>query len=257
MRRIFSINWFVLLILLFTLNACEKKSDTGDLTINLVQHIAGKPLILNEWVYQSPAGHPYKLRRLQKVYSDFELINTEGVSVPFSMKHYFELGRTETKNFVLKNIPSGTYNKIRFVFGLNETRNKDNAYPDELDMINFKWPTALGGGYHYMRFEVTADSMGSGKIKDFNLHTGATYGNQNYLNITLEMEDMVVDGNNHSMDLIMDLNEWLQNPHVYNFETFGFGIMGNQDAQEVLKANGVTVFSVKGPFPENEFNHLK
>jgi hypothetical protein len=169
------------------------------------------------------------------------------------MKHYFEFGRSETKNFVLKHIPPGTYDKIRFVFGLDENKNVNNAYPDELDMINFKWPSTLGGGYHYMRFEVTADSLGKGKIKDFNLHTGATFGNQNYLRITLDMEDMVIDGNDYALDLIMDLNEWLQNPQIYDFERFGFGIMGNQEAQEVLKANGASVFSSKGPIPVSEF----
>jgi hypothetical protein len=42
--------------------------------------------------------------------------------------------------------------------------------------------------------------------------------------------------------------------NIYDFETYGFGIMGNQDAQEVLKANGVDVFSIAGPFVENEYN---
>jgi hypothetical protein len=232
---------------------CNKKEESGDLTINLVQNIAGKSLILNEWVYKSPAGHPYKLRRLQKVYSDFELIDKEGKSISFPIKHYFEFGRSETKSFVLKQIPPGTYNKLRFVFGLDEIKNKDNAYPNELDMINFKWPANLGGGYHYMRFEVTADSLGKGKIKDFNLHTGATFGNQNYLRITLPIEEMIVDGNDYTMDLVMDLNEWLQNPQVYDFERFGFGIMGNQEAQEILKENGVDVFSINGPLPVNAF----
>ncbi len=242
-----------ILVLPFFFISCEKKPESGNLTINLVQHIAGKSLILNEWVYKSPAGHPYKLRRLQKIYSDFELIDIDGNSVAFSMKHYFELGRNDTKSFVLKNIPPGTYNKIRFVFGLDENKNKENAYPTELDMINFKWPAILGGGYHYMRFEVTADSLGTGKIKDFNLHTGPTYGNQNYLRVTLEMEEMIIDGNNYSMDLKMDLNEWLQNPEIYDFERFGFGIMDKQEAQEILKANGATVFSVSPPLPDIEF----
>lgn len=253
MNRILIFIYATFLGIIFLHSGCNKEEESGDLTINLVQNIAGKPLILNEWVYKSPAGHPYKLRRLQKVYSDFELVDKEGNHILFPIKHYFEFGRSETKSFVLRQIPPGTYNKIIFVFGLDENKNKDNAYPDDLDMINFKWPANLGGGYHYMRFEVTADSLGKGKIKDFNLHTGATYGNQNYLKITLPMEEMIMDGNDHTLDLVMDLNEWLQNPQVYDFEQFGFGIMGNQEAQEILKANGVDVFSIIGPLPVNAY----
>jgi hypothetical protein len=42
----------------------------------------------------------------------------------------------------------------------------------------------------------------------------------------------------------MDVNEWLQNPATYDFETYGPAIMMNQTAQEALRANGATVFTV-------------
>jgi hypothetical protein len=245
----------LILALLFTLISCsEEEALPGNLQVNLVQKIGDKDLILNEWIYESPAGHPYKVRRLQMLLSDFELIQSDGKVAAFDMYHFFEFGRKDLKEFSLKGIPAGEYEKIRFVFGLDEEDNLDNAYPDDYDMIGFKWPSQLGVGYHYMRFEVTADSLGSGVIKDFNLHTGATNGNQNFLVFELAFEPMLIDGNDYTLDLVMDLNEWLENPNIYDFETYGFGIMGNQDAQEVLKANGEDVFSIEGPFVENEYN---
>ena len=242
------------LTFIFLASSCEKEDLSGTLRVDLVQKVGNKDLILNEWLYQSPAGHPYKVRRLQMLLSDFQLIGATGQSVRFDMEHFFEFGRVDTKNFVLDQIPAGTYHQIKFVFGMDENKNLDNAYPDDYDMIGFKWPSQLGQGYHYMRFEVTADSMASGVIKDFNLHTGATYGNQNYLVFTLDIEPMKIEGNAYQLDLVMDMNEWLQHPVIYDFETYGFGIMGNQEAQEVLKANGATVFSVSGPVEENTYS---
>ena len=41
----------------------------------------------------------------------------------------------------------------------------------------------------------------------------------------------------------MDLIEWLQNPTVFDFVGQEL-IMMNQAAQEIIKANGTTVFSI-------------
>jgi hypothetical protein len=232
-------------IALFT--GCSEEVSVGSLQLNLIQEVDGKDLILNEWIYDSPAGHPYKVRRLQMLLSDFELHHVDGTVLKFDMYHFYEFGRSDLKQFVLGNIPAGEYESLRFVFGLDEEKNQDNAYPSDYDMVGFKWPAQLGIGYHYMRFEVTADSLGSGVIKDFNLHTGATFGNQNYLVFEIPFDKMVIDNNEFTLDLIMDLNEWLENPEVYDFEEFGFGIMGNQEAQNKLKTNGVDVFRIEGP----------
>jgi len=252
-HRFFSI--LLLLSMFFLISSCTEESNEGELKINLTQEVDGKDLILNEWIYEAPVGHPYKVRRLQYLLSDFYLENTEGEQHKFDMEHFHEFGRMDTRSFTLDNIPPGTYSKIGFVFGLNAEKNLDNAFPDDYDMIAFKWPSQLGVGYHYMRFEVTADSMKSGVIKDFNLHTGATHGNQNFLEFVLQMDEMVIDNNSFTLDLVMDLNEWLQDPEMYDFEEYGFGIMGNQEAQLKLKANGKDVFSVEGPIVES--NYLK
>jgi hypothetical protein len=67
------------------------------------------------------------------------------------------------------------------------------------------------------------------------------------------MDNMDIDQNDFSLDLVMDMNEWLQNPEIYDFEDFGHGIMGNQEAQQILKENGPSVFSVQGPFPTHVY----
>ena len=81
-------------------------------------------------------------------------------------------------------------------------------------------------------------------FKNFNLHTGATQGNQNFVEITVSLpSEITIDGNTWEVDMVMDMMEWLQNPNDYDFAEFGQAIMMNQNAQELLKANGADVWS--------------
>jgi hypothetical protein len=247
---------FILLILfsILSIQSCEKDNIPASVNIRLKQIANEKPVLLNEWIYESPAGHPYKIRRLQMLLSDFELHTTNGEIIIYDMYHYFEFSKVEGYNFTLKDIPVNSYNKIVFNFGLDEEKNQNNAYPNDYDMINFKWPSQMGIGYHYMRFEVTADSLGSGVIKDFNIHTGATNGNQNYLTFEIPFDETFIQNQNFTIDLIMDMNQWFKDPLIFDWEHYGQGIMGNQEAQSVLKNNGHNTFTVEGPFLTDEYH---
>ena len=95
-----------------------------------------------------------------------------------------------------------------------------------------------------MKFEGKYDLYKSGEIRSYNIHLGATKGNQNYFHVSLPLPPLMMNGSNWQIQLGMDLNEWFQNPEIYDFEEFGQAIMMNQDAQEHLRENGLTVFSV-------------
>jgi hypothetical protein len=43
----------------------------------------------------------------------------------------------------------------------------------------------------------------------------------------------------------MNINSWFTTPHDYDLDYFGGAIMQNQEAQEVIKANGWDVFTIK------------
>ena len=137
------------------------------------------------------------------------------------------------------------YVQLNFTFGLDENVNVDGGLPNTLTNINMEWPIPGDQGYHYMKFEGKYDSFNSGVIKNFNLHTGATKGNQNYINISLPLNDLVLVDEDWDIHVMLDLNEWMQNPITYDFEVFGPMIMANQDAQDILKANGPSVFSIE------------
>ncbi len=46
-------------------------------------------------------------------------------------------------------------------------------------------------------------------------------------------------------DIIMHIENWFKDPHIYDHDVWGGYIMQNQDAMQIVKENGYNVFSVK------------
>ena len=51
---------------------------------------------------------------------------------------------------------------------------------------------------------------------------------------------------NHEVhvDFLMEINNWFQNPNLYDFDVYGEAIMGNASAQQAISNNGTDVFSI-------------
>ncbi len=201
--------------------------------------------MFTQW-YHCAAGHKFQVHRLKYYLSNFNFQNADGTEFQSGHVQYIDLEDPSTLSMVLQDVPQGEYTGMSFIIGLDELTNVDGGLPNTLTNINMEWPLPGDQGYHYMKLEGRYDSLGMGPVKNFNLHTGATGGNQNYVQVQLPFANSInVTGGTWNINLVMDLNEWLQNPHVYDFEAFGPMIMANQDAQQMLKENGADVFSVR------------
>lgn len=241
MKKIIGLS--VLAILLMT--ACKEDPEPGTVVLNFEHKVGNQALQFDNMIYTSTAGHPFLVSRLKYYVSNISLHNTDGTSYDTDIVHYREEGVDETKTLTLEKVPAGTYDRISFIYGLDEFINVDGGLENTLTNINMEWPIPGDQGYHYMKFEGRYDSLATGVIKNFNLHTGATQGNQNYIPFTINLPSPVtIDKNSWEIDMMMDMMEWLQNPNVYDFAEFGQAIMMNQNAQLVLKANGADVWSV-------------
>ncbi len=239
------INLLLLPLLILLLAGCKKDEDPGFVRLNFDHNVNGQVLKLNDTWYDCAAGHSFQVARLKYYVSNFTLKNENGEVFETREIHYRDVENPDTRSFLLKNVPKDEYTSLSFVFGLDEITNVDGGLPNTTTNINMEWPLPGDQGYHYMKFEGRYDSLGMGVLKNFNLHTGATGNNQNYVQITLPFDhSMNMDGQTWNLNLSMDLNEWLQNPNVYDFVTFGSMIMANQNAQLTLKQNGSDVFSV-------------
>lgn len=231
---------------LLVVSGCKKDKDPGLVLLNFDHMVAGKEIKLNDTWYDCAAGHKYQISRLKYYVSNFVLHANDGSTATFRKVHYRDIENPDTRTFSIGEVPRKEYTSLSFIFGLDEVTNQDGGLPNTTTNINMEWPLPGDQGYHYMKFEGRWDSYATGAYKNFNLHTGATENNQNYVNISLPFERGIrLEDGTWNINLVMDMNEWLENPIVYDFEAFGSMIMSNQDAQLVLKKNGADVFSIK------------
>ena len=232
-----------LALMIFTLFNCEKDSNLGVITLQLDHGVKGNALEIEKIIYPCEAGHTFSVVNLKYYISEIVFHKKDGSSYSSDKVHLSDIHEPSTGQLAIVDIPDGDYNSLSFVFGLNETKNIDGGLENTVRNINMEWPIPGDQGYHYMKFEGRYDSLNTGVIRSFNVHTGATMGNQNYFEVTLPFTETNIQSNSWMIKINMDLNEWLQDPHTFDF-TGNERIMMNQSAQEILKGNGMSVFSL-------------
>ena len=124
--------------------------------------------------------------------------------------------------------------------------------------VNMFWPEVLGGGYHYMMINGKwNDTTGVNMPFNFHLGIGQLYrGNtynvdsiyafvQNYFTVSLPGSAFTIaDKDTATFRLTMNIENWFENPHVFDFNQWGGAIMQNQPAMQIVKENGWDVFSI-------------
>ena len=230
-------------VALFIFFRCGHTGDDGDagaLTVLLDHKINGHPLNLNEARYTNAAENNYSISHLEYIVSDFRLEKENGASVGLKNHHYVNPEDASTQSFTAPGVTSGSYTTLSFTFGINGNDNLTNSLPNEMKYNNMAWPQPMGGGYHYMKME---GSFSAGNEEgSFLVHTGPAAGGDYSVDAVLPLA-LEMDGDEWEIQIVMNIDEWFNNPHVYNFADRGM-IMANLDAQTVLQENGDSVFSL-------------
>ncbi len=246
----------ILASVLFVFGCKKDEEKKGTLEIVFEQSVKDSPLKYGEYIYDCEAGYKYKVTTLRYFTSMFKLHTADGKTVNLDTFHYrdADANYNYTKSLVINDVPAGEYNGLSFVHGLDETYNEpikvndSHSLPNKEEYLDMYWPWQEDGQYHYMKYEgaYQLEDNDSTKLLSFKLHTGPTDGNKNYINIDkINFDNKELTENSKLViHLNLDLNQWLENPTVYDFNVFGKGIMRNQDAQDILKANGKNVYSI-------------
>lgn len=278
---------FVALIII--LNSCtHKKTEPepgGFLQLNIEHRVQGNLLLVDEFLYTNEAGNQYMVTEIQWFFSEMQLIDAAGNIFTFpetEQVFYVDTDIDATKEIKLKTrIPAGNYNGIRFIFGLNEQKNKSNRFVNPPESFMF-WPEYLGGGYHYMKLNgkwINPDGLpepfnfhlGIGQVYETNIQKATPYqfgevgqydhcegfrpGStlppvkafiHNYFQVTIDdIVFSVADGEQTNLMLEMQVENWFRNPHTYDHNHWGGSIMQKQDAMQIGCENGHDVFLVK------------
>jgi hypothetical protein len=224
--------------------------------------VDGQPLVRNEMRYLNAAGNEYMVTDLMYFISDITFYRSNGTRKVIGENtgiFYIDESMSATKVISFADrIPAGSYDSITFIFGISEEKNKSNIFPNPPEAL-MGWPAVLGGGYHYM--------MMNGKWKDpsdqlmpFNFHLGIgqLYHGTGYnvdsiyafvhndFRVSLPGSSFIIaDQENVVFGLSMNIQNWFENPHVWDHNYWGGAIMQIQPAQQMAKENGWDVFSIR------------
>lgn len=251
--------WFGLFFLGFILSACQN-DKIGSLTLHFSHRVDNLPIDLHAMNYSNAAGNRYQIDEVKYFISKICLITEDSqyLTIPnvTNHPHYVDLSIEKTLQLPM-HVKEGNYKGIAFVFGLDQEDNQSNRFVNPPES-NFAWPEVLGGGYHYMQINGKWQAN-NGTIKAMNFHTGIgqLYTNNsmqiadiyqfvhNYFWVTVPLDFTVSSKHATSLNLVMNIENWFQNPNIYDHNEFGGAIMQNQIAQQIIKENGCDVFTLE------------
>ncbi|MEA3504363.1 MAG: MbnP family protein [Bacteroidota bacterium] len=257
---------FVMLVFLFVScdkNSSEEDDTSGRIVFSFSQKIDGKEIDYDTLKYVNAAGNPYMVNEIQYFISDVRLYNANGNVLlidEWEDIHYVDTDIESTRQWEMPDeIPAGVYDSISFVFGICEEKNESFMFvnPPNRDMF---WPEFLGGGYHYMKLNGKwLPEEGAQTIPfDFHMGIGQIYSGdtanvhdivgfvQNYFTVSLSNSGFEIsEKETKNFDVVMNVEQWFENPEVYDHNIWHGYIMQNQNAMAVARRNGHNVFEIK------------
>ena len=248
--------------------SCNSKDDPPEpeaakISLSFLHLNQGQPLAFDTLKYTNAAGNQYLVNEIQYFISDVKLHFNDGsiqLLDAWDDIHYVDTDLPETQEWkIFDDIESGQVRTMSFTFGIAGEKNNSLMFvnPPERDMF---WPEFLGGGYHYMKLngKWLADND---MIKpfDFHLGIGQIYAGgvvntdsitgfvQNYFEVELPNSSFSVSqGDTLNFELVMNVENWFQNPNLYNHNFWGGDIMQQQEAMHQACQNGaMDVFSLR------------
>jgi hypothetical protein len=210
--------------------------------------------------YTNAAGNKYRIDELKYFISSVSLYREDGSKTVLTQDqgiHYIDMDYPQTLTWDLfQNIAEGKYNAVGFTFGLNEIDNQSYRFPNPPE-ANMGWSQALGGGYHYMMlngwFYQNASlsplniHLGKGQIyRGTDLNADSIIGFvDNHFHVLLPASFVVKRSETAQLNLVMNIENWFQDPWIYDFNYWGGHIMQKQGAMQMLKENGRNVFTAE------------
>lgn len=240
----------------------EETVDTsGKIIFNFNHFINDGPVLFDTLLYTNAAGNPYLVNEIQYFISDVTLFNQNGSEIlidDWKAIHYVDTDIPNSHRWeVFDKIPAGTYDSINFTFGIADEKNISYMFVNPPESFMF-WPEFLGGGYHYMKLNgkwLEEGQQTQTTPFDFHLGRGQVYYSYpdsitgfipNDFKVSLPHSDFSMSSNNIvEFDIVMHIENWFKNPHIYDHDVWGGYIMQNQDAMQVVKENGWNVFSIE------------
>ncbi len=223
---------------------------TTPAAVQISYEVDGVPLEFDTLKFKTPYNVQFKMENLLYYISEITLHKTDGSVCKTwengARRYFYMDGRKEpVATLDLGNVPEGEYNKITFHVGLPEDLNKHGAIENTTENTNMIWPTMMGGGYHFTKFEGKFMRPVVDTLAGFAIHIGT---NSALVNVTVNLPTpLKISGTNKvTIPLVMNFNEWLKTPYDYDFSTDKSYTMMDSTLRVKLAANGADAFHYNG-----------
>lgn len=231
----------------------------GKLKFKFEHRVEGESLVIDAMKYTNAAGNEYLVNEIQYFISEVSIHDNDGnqtVLNNWEDIHYVDTDLENTLTYALKDdIEPGNYQNIKFTFGLSKEKNQSLMFVNPPESLMF-WPELLGGGYHYMKLNGKwVDTLN--QVSPFNFHLGIgqiyysfpdsiTEYVHNVFRVGLpDASFEIKPGETTELKLVMNIENWFQNPHIFNHDDWGGDIMQKQDAMKLGCENGWNVFTIE------------
>lgn len=175
-----------------------------------------EPLLANSQ-YLTPQGESYEVRTFKYYISNLELSNTATgkTSSAADFYHLVDNFKADSKNFEAR-FEAGTYDKIRFLIGVDSTRNVSGAQTGALDVslgMFWTWNT----GYVFAKLEGTSPAATTPN-QEFTYHIGGFRTGESalrYVEFTIPAPGTLTVGSgaNGQVAIMANVSTWFNRIH--------------------------------------------
>ncbi|MFM7216557.1 MAG: MbnP family protein [Bacteroidota bacterium] len=222
--------------LLLAVSSCKKDYPTGEnIRIRIAHEVDGDPLQLDTLLYVADAGYAYRVSGLRYFLSDITLVGSDGSRATLQGTRLVDFANSATTSFDAGTVPEGTYTGIEFEIGVPDAENVSGGIGG-LAAAAMGGLTAPFGYYRFLHF--TGSFLNADSLQPFSLVVAGMSRNIHY---RLERNITVVEGG-ASINMVMNLSEWLRLPYDYDFLADGPNTLSDTVSMNKLFLNGVDVF---------------
>lgn len=242
------------LSILFSLScvfiSCDKDDDKdpdpipavpAKMTIKM-DHQAGSDKFYLDSTYTNANGDDFTPDLFKYYISNIRLIRNDNYeySIPNT---YFLINHDQpaSMTLTLNNLMTGAYKSIKFMLGVDSTRNVNGSQTGALDPGNgmfWDWNT----GYIFFKLEGTSPAIPGA----FVYHVGGFSGaNVNYREISIDFDGdllQVAQNKDPELHMVTDVLELFQNPTTINMATFPANVISANAAATTLANNYADLF---------------
>lgn len=237
-----SLTLTTMMILTFPLLFSCKKDQVKEkaaLQFEITHKVDGEALKMDTVRYENRAGNLYSVTRLEYYLSNFTFISSNGDEEKIEDIYYINPKKPASLTIDDIEMEAGSYSTLQFHIGLPADENISYNLSATSENVNMAWPEQMGGGYHFMKLEGHfIDDQN--QEKGYAMHLGM---NEWLVTVTLN-QSIELTGDNNELLLTMDVNQWFEGPHTYDFNVQGNYTMGIDSLMGQLSDNGLSSFSL-------------